>query len=68
MSVADVARPGQRLLNVDEAAEVLNVSPRWVRRAIFEKRFTVVKVGHFVRIPEGEITDFIKRSTVERAS
>jgi excisionase family DNA binding protein len=44
-----------RLLTIEQAAELLNVKPRWVRRAIFEKRLGHVKVGRLVRIAESEL-------------
>ncbi len=37
------------LMTVDEAARYLTVSPRLVRRLVFERRIAFVKVGVFVR-------------------
>jgi excisionase family DNA binding protein len=44
-----------RLLTVEEAAEILNVRVRWVRRAVFEKWLGCIKVGRLVRIAESEL-------------
>jgi excisionase family DNA binding protein len=54
-----------RLLDVAEVAERLNVSVRWVRRAIFEKRFPVVHVGRLVRIDERDLEAFIEANRDE---
>jgi excisionase family DNA binding protein len=44
-----------RLLTVDEAAERLGTSTRFVRRLIFERRIAFVKVGRHVRITPGDL-------------
>lgn len=43
------------LLDVGQASKALNVNERWVRRAIFEGRIEVVKLGRLVRIPTSEV-------------
>lgn len=48
------------LLTVDQAARRLNVSERWMRRAIFERRLPVVKVGRYVRIDEDALEALIE--------
>jgi len=48
------------LLTVPEAAARLNVSERWVRRAIFERRFDVVHLGRLVRIPSDSLEAYIE--------
>lgn len=53
-----------KLLTVEEAAEVFNTSPRFVRRLIAERRITVVHVGRHVRIPHAAVTEFIRAGTV----
>jgi excisionase family DNA binding protein len=45
-----------RLYTVPQAAEALNVTQAAVRRWIFERRLTVVKIGSAVRIEETELT------------
>jgi excisionase family DNA binding protein len=49
-----------RLYTVPEAAEALNVTPAAVRRWIFERRLTVVKIGSAVRIEETELARVIE--------
>lgn len=53
-----------KLLTVDEAAEVFNTKPRFVRRLIAERRITVVHVGRLVRIPESAVRAFIQAGTM----
>ena len=53
-----------KLLTVEEAAEVFNTTPRFVRRLIAERRIIVVRLGRHVRIPESAVADFIQAGTV----
>lgn len=57
------------LLTIDEAAERLNTSPRFVRRLVAERRITFTKIGKFVRIPSTEVDAFVAagRVTAENA-
>jgi excisionase family DNA binding protein len=43
-----------KLLKVDQFAELLGVRPCCIRRWILERRISVVKVGRLVRIPLSE--------------
>lgn len=54
-----------QLLTVLEAAAVLNVKERYIRRLIAERRVTVVRVGRLVRIPQTAIDALIAAGTVE---
>jgi len=54
-----------RLLTVDEAAELLNVKPRFARRLIAERRIRFTHVGRHVRIPESAVREFINAGMVE---
>jgi excisionase family DNA binding protein len=47
------------LLDVGEAAEMLNTSERFVRRLIQERRIAFVKVGRHVRIKSSELDRFV---------
>lgn len=47
------------LLTVTEAAARLNVTERWVRRAIFERRFAVVRLGRLVRVPSDALEAYV---------
>ena len=54
-----------RLLTVEEAAERLGTSTRFVRRLIFERRITFVKVGRHVRIASTDLDAYIRAGRVE---
>ncbi|MFF4821802.1 excisionase family DNA-binding protein [Streptomyces sp. NPDC001312] len=54
-----------RLLSVQEVAEVLGTTVRFPRRLIEERRISFVKVGRHVRIPESVVREFISANTVE---
>jgi excisionase family DNA binding protein len=57
------------LLSVDEAAKRLGTFERsgvaFPRRLIQERRIRFVRLGHYVRIPESAIAEYIERGTVE---
>lgn len=53
-----------RLLSVPEIAERLNVTEHWVRRAVFERRFPVVRVGRLVRVSDVDLEEFIEANRV----
>ncbi|MFJ6459932.1 excisionase family DNA-binding protein [Streptomyces sp. NPDC091387] len=55
----------ERLLSVDQVAELLGTTVRFPRRLIEERRITFVKVGRHVRIPESAVAAFIAANTVE---
>jgi excisionase family DNA binding protein len=52
------------LLSVEQAAERLGTSPRFVRRLVFERRLTFVKVGRHVRICPADLDAFIASGRV----
>ena len=54
-----------RLLTKNEAADRLNVSPRFVERCIAQRRIRFVRVGRFIRIPESAIDEFVEAGTVD---
>ncbi len=67
---ADVIAPGERLLTVAQAAEVLSTSERFPRRLIAERRIRFVRLGEpgrrgHVRIPESALREFIAGGLVE---
>ncbi len=49
-----------RLFTVPEAAEVLRVTPAAIRRWLYLRRLTVVKIGSRVRIEEAELARLIE--------
>jgi excisionase family DNA binding protein len=53
------------LLTVDQAAERLGTSVRFVRRLIFERRIAFVKVGRHVRITSRDLDAFIAAGRVD---
>ncbi len=55
----------ERLLTVDQAAELLGTTPRFPRRLIEERRIRFVRVGRHVRIPESAVVAFVEAGTVE---
>ena len=52
------------LLTVEEAAEVFNTTPRFVRRLVAERRIVVVRLGRHVRIPHSAVVEFIQAGTI----
>ncbi|MEP7048683.1 MAG: excisionase [Ilumatobacteraceae bacterium] len=42
----------------------LSVSVRFIERCVLERRIRYVKLGRFVRIPEGGVADFIEAGDV----
>jgi excisionase family DNA binding protein len=54
-----------RLLTVEEAADRLGTSVRFVRRLIAERRIAYVKVGRHVRLDPGDVEAFIAASRVQ---
>lgn len=55
----------QRLLGVEEVAERLGVTPRYVRRLVAERRIRFVKVGHLLRFEGDDLDDWIERNCTE---
>ena len=53
------------LLTVDEAADRLGTSVRFVRRLIAERRIAYVKVGRHVRLDPSDVEAFIAAGRVE---
>ncbi|MGW3442911.1 excisionase family DNA-binding protein [Streptomyces sp. NPDC001076] len=54
-----------RLLTVEQVAEVLGTGVRFPRRLIEERRITFVKVGRHVRIPESALSAYVAERTVQ---
>lgn len=53
------------LLNVDQAAERLGTSPRFIRRLIGERRITFTKLGTHVRIDSADLDAFVAAGRVD---
>jgi excisionase family DNA binding protein len=56
------------LLSVDEAADRLGTSIRFVRRLVFERRVAYVKLGRHVRIAEHDLSNYVATGRVEADS
>jgi excisionase family DNA binding protein len=54
-----------RLLTVEEAADRLGTSARFVRRLILERRIAYTKLGRHVRIDPLDLDTFIRAGRVE---
>jgi excisionase family DNA binding protein len=54
-----------RLLTVEEAAERLGTSTRFVRRLILERRIAYTKLGRHVRIANRDLDAFIAAGRIE---
>ena len=54
-----------KLLTVEEAAERLDTSVRFLRRLIAERRIAFVRVGRHVRIDPANLEAFIAAGRVE---
>ena len=53
------------LLTVEQAAERLGTSARFVRRLVFERRIAYVKLGRHVRISSRDLDAFIEAGRVD---
>jgi excisionase family DNA binding protein len=54
-----------RVLTISEAAAYLNVTVRFMRRLVDERRIAFVKVGKFVRFERADLDAFIQAGRVE---
>jgi excisionase family DNA binding protein len=57
-----------KLLTVEQAAERLGTSVRFVRRLIAERRIAYVKVGRHVRIAEADLASFVAGGRIEASA
>jgi excisionase family DNA binding protein len=61
--------PGMdRLLTLEQAADILGTKPRFTRRLVAERRIRFTRVGRHIRIPESALREFVKAGTVEPAT
>jgi len=54
----------EKLLTVDQAADALNTTPRFVRRLIAERRICFHHLGRHVRIAERDLEAFVEAGRV----
>ena len=55
-------------LSIPEAAAFLNVTDRWVRRAVYERRLPYLKVGANVRFVVADLRAYLESTRVEPAA
>jgi excisionase family DNA binding protein len=67
MTSASPRRPPELdpLLSVEQAAERLGTSVRFVRRLVFQRRIAYVKLGRYVRITARDLDAFIAAGRVD---
>jgi excisionase family DNA binding protein len=53
---------------VEEAADRLGTSARFVRRLIAERRIAYIKVGRHVRIAEADLAGFVAAGRIEASA
>jgi excisionase family DNA binding protein len=56
------------LLTVEQAAERLGTSTRFVRRLVAERRIAYCKLGRHVRLAEADLINYVAAGRVEPAS
>jgi excisionase family DNA binding protein len=54
----------EKLLTVEEAAQLTTMSPSWMRQRIFRKEISYLKIGRSVRIPTSSIEKLLSKSYV----
>ena len=64
LEVRSAMAPKDPLLTYDQAAELMNVPVRMVRRLTSERRMEFVKVGRHVRIPLSAAEKYVREHTV----
>jgi len=53
------------LLTVDQAAERLGTTPRFIRRLRTERRITIIKLGKHIRIDSNDLDAYIEAGRQE---
>jgi excisionase family DNA binding protein len=56
------------LLTVDQAAEAMGTSARFIRRLIAERRIAYTKLGRHVRIAESDLINYVTSGRVEASA
>jgi excisionase family DNA binding protein len=57
-----------KLLTVQEAADQLGTSVRFVRRLIAERRIAYVRVGRHIRIAEADLASFVAAGRMDASA
>ena len=58
----------ETLLTVEQAAERLGCSVRFIRRLVAERRIAYTKLGRHVRIAEADLAGFVAAGRVEASA
>ena len=58
-------RVWEPLIDIDEVAERLGVSTRYVRRLVAERRIAYVKVGHLLRFDAAMVNAWLEACAVD---
>jgi excisionase family DNA binding protein len=58
--VRTVKRDQQRLLNIEQVADLLGVEVRHIRHLVFERRIPFIKWGHLLRFDPDEVAAWIE--------
>jgi excisionase family DNA binding protein len=53
------------LLTAEQVATLLGITPRHVRRLVFERRITYRKLGRYVRFHPNDVDEYIAANRVE---
>ena len=53
------------LLDIDGAADHLNVSPRFIRRLVAQRRVNYLKNGKFVRFDQDELDEWVQQQRID---
>ena len=54
-----------QLLDIDQAAERLNVTPRFIRRLIAQRRIDYLKIGKFIRFKPDDLDTWIEDQRIQ---
>ncbi len=57
--------PYMTLLDIDGAADHLNVSPRFIRRLVAQRRVNYLKIGKFVRFDQDELDEWVQQQRID---
>ncbi len=68
MTAATSSDDDGALMDIDDVAERLSVSPRFVRRLVEERRITFLKIGRHVRFDRSDVERWIESQRVVQAN
>jgi len=54
-----------KLLTPEEVAERLNITPRHVRRLVFERRIAYRKLGRYVRFHPDDLAEYVAAHRIQ---